>query len=56
MEKKLRSLIDDILGLRNAINILDCLIEATDDDNLLDVMYHARSELKIVVYDLEEFV
>ncbi len=54
MEKRLRSLMDDILVLRNAINILDALIEVTDDDNLLDVMYHARSELKILVYDLEE--
>ena len=54
MEKRLRSLMDDILVLRNAINILDALIEVTDDDNLLDVMYHARSELKILVYYLEE--
>lgn len=52
----LRSLNDDILDLRNAVNILDTLIKVTDDDNLLDVMYHARSELKILVYDLEECV
>ena len=39
----LRSLNDDILDLRNAVNILDTLIKVTDDDNLL-------------VYDLEECV
>ena len=49
MEKRLRTLKDDILDLRVAIDICD-------DEELLDVMYHARSELKILVYDLEDCV
>lgn len=56
MEKRLRSLEDDILDLRVAINILDTLIEFTDDDVLFDVMIRACSELKTIVYDLEECV
>lgn len=49
-----KSLDEDILELRNAIMTLNALIDITDDDELLDVMYHARSELKILVFDLEE--
>jgi hypothetical protein len=56
MEKRLRTLKDDILDLRVAIDILDNLIIICDDEELLDVMYHARSELKILVYDLEDCV
>ena len=47
---------EDILDLRDAIETLNTLIHVTDDDDLLDVMYHARSELKILVYALEECV
>lgn len=54
MEKK--CLDEDIESLRDAIFTLDTLIHVNDDDELLDVMFHARSELKILVYDLEEFV
>lgn len=56
MEKRLRTLKDDILDLRVAIDTLDNLIIICDDAELLDVMYHARSELKILVYDLMECV
>lgn len=56
MEKRLRTLKDDILDLRFAIDILDNLIIICDDEELLDVMYHARFELKILVYDLEDCV
>lgn len=56
MEKRLRTLKDDILDLRVAIDILDNLIIICDDEELHDVMYHARSELKILVYDLEDCV
>ena len=56
MEKRLRTLKDDILDLRFAIDILDNLIIICDDEELLDVMYYARSELKILVYDLEDCV
>lgn len=56
MEKRLRTLKDDILDLRVAIDILDNLIIICDDEELLDVMYDARSELKILVYDLEDCV
>lgn len=56
MEKRLRTLKDDILDLRVAIDILDNLIIICDDEELLDVMYHARSVLKILVYDLEDCV
>lgn len=56
MEKRLRTLKDDILDLRVAIDILDNLIIICDDEELLDFMYHARSELKIIVYDLEDCV
>lgn len=56
MEKRLRTLKDDILDLRVAIDILDNLIIICDDEELLHVMYHARSELKILVYDLEDCV
>lgn len=56
MEKRLRTLKDDILDLRVAIDTLDNLIIICDDVELLDVMYHARSELKILVYDLMECV
>lgn len=56
MEKRLRTLKDDILDLRVAVDILDNLIIICDDEELLDVMYHTRSELKILVYDLEDCV
>lgn len=56
MEKRLRTLKDDILDLRLAIDILNNLIIICDNEELLDVMYHARSELKFLVYDLEDCV
>ena len=56
MEKRLRTLKDDILDLRLAIDILNNLIIICDNEELFDVMYHARSELKILVYDLEDCV
>lgn len=47
---------DAIRDLRTTVYVLDDLIDHSDDDELLDVMYHARAELKLLVYDLEECV
>lgn len=56
MEKRLRSLEDDILDLRVAIDILDNLIIITENDEMLDTIYRIKANLKILVYDLEEIV
>lgn len=47
---------DAIRDLRTTVYVLDDLIDHSDDDELLDVMYHVRAELKLLVYDLEECV
>ena len=56
MEKRLRSLEDDISDLRNAIDVLENLIIITENDEMLDTIYRTKANLKILVYDLEEFV
>lgn len=56
MEKRLRSLEDDILDLRVAIDILDNLIIISENDELLDNIYIAKAKLKCLVYDLQEIV
>lgn len=56
MEKVVRTLKDDILDLRNAIDVLENLIIITENDEMLDTIYRTKANLKILVYDLEEFV
>lgn len=56
MVKVLKDLKDDISDLRNAIDVLENLIIITENDEMLDTIYLTKANLKILVYDLEEFV
>lgn len=56
MEKKLRDLKTDISDLKDAIDVLENLVVITENDEMLDTIYRTKANLKILVYDLEEFV
>lgn len=56
MEKKLRDLKTDISYLRNAIDVLESLVDFTENDEMFVTICRIKANLKILVYDLEEFV
>lgn len=56
MEKKLRDLKTDISDLKNAVFVLESLVIFTEDDEMMDTIYRTTANLKILVYDLQEFV
>ena len=56
MEKKLRDLKTDISDLKNAVDVLESLVIFIEDDETMDTIYRTTANLKILVYDLQEFV
>ncbi len=56
MEKVIRNLKDDVSDLKSAVQLLEYFSFITEDKAMLDLICRTSANLKILIYDLEEFV